>query len=81
MPLISNGDITRIKLTHSGMNLYSSISVYHLPCAENEQDGVKPDIEVKMSLEDLRKELEKAVAGEDYEKAAKLRDEISKRKS
>ncbi len=35
----------------------------------------------EMSLEDLRKELEKAVAGEDYEKAAKLRDEISKRKS
>ena len=34
----------------------------------------------EMSLEDLRKELEKAVAGEDYEKAAKLRDEISKRK-
>ena len=35
----------------------------------------------EMSLEDLRKELEKAMAGEDYEKAAKLRDEISKRKS
>ena len=35
----------------------------------------------EMSLEDLRKELEKAVSGEDYEKAAKLRDEISKRKS
>jgi bifunctional DNase/RNase len=35
----------------------------------------------EMSLEELRKELEKAVAGEDYEKAAKLRDEISKRKS
>jgi bifunctional DNase/RNase len=35
----------------------------------------------EMSMEDLRKELEKAVAGEDYEKAAKLRDEISKRKS
>lgn len=35
----------------------------------------------EMSMEDLRKELEKAVASEDYEKAAKLRDEISKRKS
>lgn len=35
----------------------------------------------EMSLEDLNKELEKAVTGEDYEKAAKLRDEISKRKS
>jgi bifunctional DNase/RNase len=35
----------------------------------------------EMSLEELNKELEKAVIGEDYEKAAKLRDEISKRKS
>ena len=35
----------------------------------------------EMSLEELNKELEKAVTGEDYEKAAKLRDEISKRKS
>ncbi|MGB5190633.1 bifunctional nuclease domain-containing protein [Robiginitalea sp.] len=35
----------------------------------------------EMSLEDLNKELEKAVIGEDYEKAAKLRDEISKRTS
>ena len=32
------------------------------------------------SLEELHKELDKAVANEDYEKAAKLRDEISKRK-
>jgi hypothetical protein len=53
MPLISNGDITRKKLTHSGMNIYSSMSVYYLPCAENEHDGVKPDIELIMSLEDL----------------------------
>jgi len=35
----------------------------------------------EMSLEDLRKELEKAVGNEDYEKAARIRDEISKRKS
>lgn len=34
----------------------------------------------EMSLQELHKELEKAVASEDYEKAAKLRDEISKRK-
>ncbi|OQD43823.1 hypothetical protein BUL40_04240 [Croceivirga radicis] len=34
----------------------------------------------EMSLEELHKELDKAVAKEDYEKAAKLRDEISKRK-
>ncbi|MEM9143189.1 MAG: bifunctional nuclease family protein [Bacteroidota bacterium] len=34
----------------------------------------------ELSLEELHKELDKAVANEDYEKAAKLRDEISKRK-
>jgi len=33
----------------------------------------------ELSLEELNKELAKAVANEDYEKAAKLRDEISKR--
>jgi bifunctional DNase/RNase len=35
----------------------------------------------EMNLDELHKELEKAVASEDYEKAAHLRDEISKRKS
>ena len=34
----------------------------------------------EMTMEELHKELDKAVANEDYEKAAKLRDEISKRK-
>ena len=34
----------------------------------------------ELSLEELHQELDKAVANEDYEKAAKLRDEISKRK-
>ena len=34
----------------------------------------------EMSLQELHKELDNAVASEDYEKAAKLRDEISKRK-
>ncbi|MEM1003584.1 MAG: bifunctional nuclease family protein, partial [Bacteroidota bacterium] len=33
----------------------------------------------EMTLDELHKELDKAVANEDYEKAAKLRDEISKR--
>jgi bifunctional DNase/RNase len=33
----------------------------------------------EFTLEELHQELEKAVASEDYEKAAKLRDEISKR--
>ncbi|MEM8507580.1 MAG: bifunctional nuclease family protein [Bacteroidota bacterium] len=34
----------------------------------------------EMTMDELHKELDKAVANEDYEKAAKLRDEISKRK-
>ncbi|MBM1108170.1 bifunctional nuclease family protein [Aurantibacter crassamenti] len=33
----------------------------------------------ELTVDDLNKELDKAVANEDYEKAAKLRDEISKR--
>jgi bifunctional DNase/RNase len=33
----------------------------------------------ELTIEELHKELDKAVASEDYEKAAKLRDEISKR--
>ena len=33
----------------------------------------------ELSIEELEKELKKAVANEDYEKAAKIRDEISKR--
>lgn len=52
-PLISNGDITRLSLPNSGMNLYASLSIYYLPCARNDQEGARPDIEVKMSLDDL----------------------------
>ena len=33
----------------------------------------------ELTIEELNKELDQAVADEDYEKAAKLRDEISKR--
>ena len=33
----------------------------------------------ELTIDELNKELDKAVANEDYEKAAKLRDEISKR--
>ncbi len=39
-----------------------------------------PDMYKELSMDELRSELDKAVASEDYEKAAKLRDEISKRK-
>ena len=58
-PLISNGDISRHKLPNSGMDLYTSHSIYYLPCAENKKDGVKPDIEVKMTLDDLLYEKDK----------------------
>ena len=51
------------------------------------QEGETVEIETgasdayrEMTLEELHKELDKAVVNEDYEKAAKLRDEISKRK-
>jgi len=49
-----------------------------------EGETVEIDTEVsgaykELSLEELHKELDKAVTNEDYEKAAKLRDEISKR--
>jgi C-terminal processing protease CtpA/Prc len=52
-PLISNADLSRHRLPNTGLNLYTSHSIYYLPCARNRQDGVKPDIEVKMTLDDL----------------------------
>ena len=53
MPLISNADLSRKKLPNSGIYLYKSLSIYYLPCAENNQGGVKPDYEVPLSLQDL----------------------------
>jgi bifunctional DNase/RNase len=46
-----------------------------------DDDGKAEDIYVSMSLSELHEALEKAVQDEDYEKAAKIRDEISKRES
>lgn len=50
------------------------------------QEGETVEIEqgatdgyTELTIDELNKELDKAVANEDYEKAAKLRDEISKR--
>ena len=45
-----------------------------VPIDSGANDGYK-----EFTLEELHQELEKAVNNEDYEKAAKLRDEISKR--
>ncbi|MGY8916315.1 MAG: bifunctional nuclease domain-containing protein [Flavobacteriales bacterium] len=44
-----------------------------------EIDSGASDTYKELSLEELHQELDKAVTSEDYEKAAKLRDEISKR--
>jgi protein-arginine kinase activator protein McsA len=46
-----------------------------------DSDGNAGDAYVSMSLTELHEALEKAVQDEDYEKAAKIRDEISKRES
>ena len=46
-----------------------------------DDDGKASDVYVSMSLSELHEALEKAVQDEDYEKAAKIRDEISKRES
>jgi len=45
------------------------------------EDNASTDIYKSMSLSELHDSLEKAVQDEDYEKAAKIRDEISKRES
>ena len=47
---------------------------------ESTTEGLNPQLEYKnLSLQELKELLQKAVQEEDYEKAAKLRDEISKR--
>ena len=46
-----------------------------------DSEGNAGDTYVSMSLTELHDALEKAVQDEDYEKAAKIRDEISKRES
>jgi len=58
-PLISNGDISRFKLPNSGMYLYTSLSIYYLPCARNKHDGVKPDYEIRLTKEDLLYDVDK----------------------
>ena len=45
------------------------------------EGNTSKDIYKSMSLSELHEALEKAVQNEDYEKAAKIRDEISKRES
>jgi len=56
-----------------------SYIVDDLFAGEAETQSTKPDYK-KLSLTELNNMLEQAVNSEDYEKAARLRDEISKRK-
>ena len=46
-----------------------------------DSEGNAGDTYVSMSLSELHDALEKAVQDEDYEKAAEIRNEISKRES
>ena len=52
-PLISNGDVHGFSLPNTKMKCYSSMSTYYFPCSENRNDSVKPDYEVKFTIEDL----------------------------
>jgi hypothetical protein len=52
-PLISNGDPHGFKLPNTKMTCYSSMSTYYFPCAVNRNESVKPDYEVKFTIEDL----------------------------
>ncbi len=52
-PLISNAGLSRHALHHTGLNLYTSNSIFYMPCAVNDREGVKPDIEVPVTLDDL----------------------------
>jgi hypothetical protein len=58
-PLIGNGDITKFRLPNTELACYSSMSTYYLPCAENRNDSVKPDYEVKLTIEDLINDTDK----------------------
>ena len=58
-PLISNGDLTKFRLPNTKLACYSSMSTYYLPCAENRNDSVKPDYEVKLNIEDLLNDRDK----------------------
>ena len=58
-PLIGNGDVTKFRLPNTELACYSSMSTYYLPCAENRNDSVKPDYEVKLNIEDLLNDTDK----------------------
>ena len=60
-PMISNGDIHGFSLPNTKMTCYSSMSTYYLPCVENRNDSVKPDYEIKLTIEDLLNDTDKCL--------------------
>ena len=60
-PMISNGDIHGFGLPNTKMTCYSSMSTYYLPCVENRNDSVKPDYEIKLTIEDLLNDTDKCL--------------------
>lgn len=53
-PLLSNGDLNRFTLTNTKLTCYTSLSIIHMPCNNNDIiKGVLPDYYVTPTLDDL----------------------------
>ncbi|MBN2611388.1 MAG: hypothetical protein JXB00_07525 [Bacteroidales bacterium] len=53
-PLLSNGDIDKFRLPNTGIDCYSSLSVYYMPCHNNDKlHGVIPDYMITPTLDEL----------------------------
>ena len=62
------------------MRMKKDTVIFEEASFESTGEDLNPQLEYKnLSLQELEELLQKAVQEEDYEKAAKLRDEISKR--
>jgi hypothetical protein len=49
-PLHSNGGLTRFALPNSNLICFSALTSYKMPCAENNNESVKPDYLVKKTI-------------------------------
>lgn len=52
--LASFGDLVGFRLPNSGLNSYSSYKWFVLPCYRGEVQGVRPDVEIRPGMEDIR---------------------------
>ena len=82
----NDGSITECVITLVITDPWKQVSVKNSPIFfeeasfESTGEDLNPQLEYKnLSLQELEELLQKAVQEEDYEKAVKLRDEISKR--